>query len=273
MIVGDDADSQTYIIVKPPPTASKNPLNLQVQLVVQTRRGRDRAPSSAALSARSASMGSVLGSNTSSPAKPTINLPNDPDSSSNSGNELAPVRSDSPTQISGDEAARSTTPLGAELKRSTSLKSSVSAISNGSAARTGTSTTGSGKRIEPMFNLAVHNVMQPTVVTDAATDTKVAKVSPVCVGIKSIPLTSTVSQTPSRHFWCRCTRTIRSLATYPRISASQPDIIRLRRWSLTRWSTIAPIVDGLFQHTPHTHHVAYQRVHALKSQQARQYRH
>jgi len=28
-----------------------------------------------------------------------------------------------------------------------------------------------------MFNLAVHNVMQPTVVTDAATDTKVAKVS------------------------------------------------------------------------------------------------
>ena len=52
-------------------------------------------------------------------------------------------------------------------------------MSNGSGgARSGTSATGGGKRIEPMFNLAVHNVMQPTVVTDAATDTKVAKVSP-----------------------------------------------------------------------------------------------
>lgn len=41
------------------------------------------------------------------------------------------------------------------------------------------STTGgmSGKRIEPMFNLAVHNVVHPTIVTDAATDVKVAKVN------------------------------------------------------------------------------------------------
>lgn len=38
----------------------------------------------------------------------------------------------------------------------------------------------SGKRIEPMFNLAVHNVVHPTVVTDAATDVKVAKVSYDC---------------------------------------------------------------------------------------------
>lgn len=35
----------------------------------------------------------------------------------------------------------------------------------------------SGKRIEPMFNLTVHNVVHSTVVTDAATDVKVAKVS------------------------------------------------------------------------------------------------
>jgi hypothetical protein len=35
---------------------------------------------------------------------------------------------------------------------------------------------GNAKRIQPMFNLSVHNVMTPTVVTDAGTDAKVAKV-------------------------------------------------------------------------------------------------
>jgi hypothetical protein len=61
---------------------------------------------------------------------------------------------------------------GAPLKRSSSRKSSLSTRSSA----TGSSYAGS-KRIEPMFNLQVHNVMQPTVVTDAATDVKVAKVS------------------------------------------------------------------------------------------------
>lgn len=173
--------AQTYIIVKPPPTASKNPLNLQVQLVVQTRRGRDRAASSTAFSARSASMGSFAASASaqSSPAKPLLGLPDSPPTSAiaATGPELAPVRSESPTQIStsgsGDEQQQQQQ-LGAELARTMSLKSSVSAISS----RSGTgSAMGVGKRIEPMFNLAVHNVMQPTVVTDAATDTKVAKVS------------------------------------------------------------------------------------------------
>jgi len=166
---------QTYIIVKPPPTASKNHLNLQVQLVVQTKaRGRDRAPSSA-LPVRSLSMGSMIPSTQSSPAKGSIALP-DSDNGSSSGTEITTTRSESPARMS-DEPSPAT--LGADLTRSTSLKSSVSGIS---AKSTGTnlsaSVMSSGKRIEPMFNLAVHNVMQPTVVTDAATDTKVAKVGP-----------------------------------------------------------------------------------------------
>jgi len=56
-----------------------------------------------------------------------------------------------------------------------------------------------GKRIEPMFNLAVHNVMQPTVVTDAATDTKVAKVSSLFT-LRSSAL-MIVHEAPSRHRW------------------------------------------------------------------------
>lgn len=178
------ANKQTYIIVKPPPTASKNHLNLQVQLVVQTKaRGRDRAPSASVLPGRSPSMGSMIPSTQSSPAKGSIALP-DSDNGSNSGTELTTTRSDSPAHMS-DEPSSAT--LGANLTRSTSLKSSVSGVSGISTKSTGTnlsaSIMSSGKRIEPMFNLAVHNVMQPTVVTDAATDTKVAKVSPQLPGL------------------------------------------------------------------------------------------
>jgi hypothetical protein len=121
-------------------------------------------------------MGSVIPSSHSSPAKASIVLP-DTSSSSTSGGDVAVPQSDSPTRMTADEQAQG---LGADLTRSTSLKSSVSALSGVSNKSTGTNvstSTMAGKRIEPMFNLAVHNVMQPTVVTDAATDTKVAKVS------------------------------------------------------------------------------------------------
>jgi hypothetical protein len=92
-----------------------------------------------------------------------------------------------------DEPSSAT--LGADLTRSTSLKSSVSGVSGVSGKSIGTaSVMSSGKRIEPMFNLAVHNVMQPTVVTDAATDTKVAKVSPT-VTYRSVLII--VYETPS----------------------------------------------------------------------------
>lgn len=170
--------------MKPPPTASKNHLNLQVQLVVKTNRGRDRAASSSVFSARSPSTGSMIPSTQSSPAKGSIALP-DSDNGSSTGTDITPTRSESPARIS-DEVSPTT--LGAELARSTSLKSSVSAVSGVSNKSTGT--TGSamttGKRIEPMFNLAVHNVMQPTVVTDAATDTKVAKVTYLTVTKESV---------------------------------------------------------------------------------------
>lgn len=195
-IIVTHANIQTYIIVKPPPTTSKNHLNLQVQLVVQTKaRGRDRATSASVFPGRSASMGSVIPSTQSSPAKASIALP-ESDNGSSSGTEITTTRSESPTHMS-DEPSSAT--LGADLTRSTSLKSSVSAVS-GVSGKSASSAMSSGKRIEPMFNLAVHNVMQPTVVTDAATDTKVAKVSPnLSHGLALI----VVHETSSRYRWCR----------------------------------------------------------------------
>jgi hypothetical protein len=66
------------------------------------------------------------------------------------------------------------------MKRSPSLKSEVSTLSVGTniTGVSSASTMGGGqrKRVEPMFNLAAHNMLH-TIVTDASTDTKVAKVS------------------------------------------------------------------------------------------------
>ncbi|ORY25330.1 hypothetical protein BCR39DRAFT_289452 [Naematelia encephala] len=162
----------TYIIVKPPPTSSKHPLNLQIQLVVKSG-GTNRERSHSAMSFRSSTTSTPSASPTHSP----VDLPNPApggggavvDLSSNSDD----TRSDSPNEDDGG---------GSGLQRAVSLKSSVSQRSASVSTLASNDTAGSfgggtRKRVEPMFNLAVHNVMHPTTVTDAATDFKVAKVS------------------------------------------------------------------------------------------------
>ncbi|WVQ97758.1 hypothetical protein IAU59_004872 [Kwoniella sp. CBS 9459] len=168
----------TYIIVKPPPTSGKNPLNLQIQLVVKPdRRGRDRSASG--MSSRTGSMvgEGIIASAPPSPSSQMVDLPAEGSDISDSP-DSAPLRSATPEALqAGQPSPESPKSVSAEsessgtgLKRSSSIRSSIST----STAATGSSSA-SGKRIEPMFNLAVHNVMQPTVVTDAATDVKVAK--------------------------------------------------------------------------------------------------
>lgn len=61
-------------------------------------------------------------------------------------------------------------PKSGGVNRSNSLKST-----NSSAVSAATTSSGMRKRVEPMFNLNVHNVMHPTTVSDAATDARVAK--------------------------------------------------------------------------------------------------
>ncbi|WWC59149.1 uncharacterized protein I303_101697 [Kwoniella dejecticola CBS 10117] len=171
----------TYIIVKPPPTSAKNPLNLQIQLVVKPNRPR-RDRSASGISSRSGSIAGegLIASPSSSPAAQTVELPTE-ESDDTSATEVV-VSPEAATTIPspGNDKALPGSPKsssteseganGASLRRSSSIRSSIST----STAATGSSAA-SGKRIEPMFNLAVHNVMQPTVVTDAATDVKVAK--------------------------------------------------------------------------------------------------
>ncbi|KAK8846708.1 hypothetical protein IAR55_005795 [Kwoniella newhampshirensis] len=161
----------TYIIVRPPPTSAKNPLNLQIQLVVKpNRRGRDRSASAFSLRSDSTALDNVSVSNSTpvSPSEPTIDIPVDSSSADEAQPVTAPPAINTVPQSPQSSSAESE--IDAGLRRSTSLRSSISTSTNATG-----SSTASGKRIEPMFNLAVHNVMHPTVVTDAATDAKVAK--------------------------------------------------------------------------------------------------
>ncbi len=161
--------SQTYIIVKPPPTNSKNPLNLQIQLIVKPDpRSRDRTDSTVSTSIRSDSISA--GIIEASSISPKTVLPSDATTPhvidlNGSNEEALDVRA---------EAGRAE--HAATLRRSSSMKSSDLRRSS-SASTSSTSGGGQKKRVEPMFNLTVHNVMQNTVVNDAATDVKVAKVS------------------------------------------------------------------------------------------------
>jgi hypothetical protein len=81
--------------------------------------------------------------------------------------------------VGGDDAdtdEEPDAPDGEGLTRSNSLKSTVSGSSSKSGLSSGSS-VGGGRRIVPLYNLSVHNVMHATVVTDAGTDARVAKVS------------------------------------------------------------------------------------------------
>jgi len=155
---------KTYIVVKPPPTNSKNPLNLQIQLLVKPEaRIRDR--SSSAVSSTLDSDHIPTDHTIPSPSRPMLDLPGRSPLPPTPPPEEAVIISTESPEVMGRT----------DLRRSSSLRSSASAQS------TSTSTAsslggGQKKRVEPMFNLTVHNLMQPTIVSDAATDAKVAKV-------------------------------------------------------------------------------------------------
>ena len=98
------------------------------------------------------------------------------DVSLNSSVEMRPQRSDSPQHLSDRDDVSVLSGIAPQVRRRGSRKSSTSTVATTATAATG-STLGNAKRIQPMFNLSVHNVMTPTVVTDAGTDAKVAKAS------------------------------------------------------------------------------------------------
>ncbi|KDQ08947.1 hypothetical protein BOTBODRAFT_179421 [Botryobasidium botryosum FD-172 SS1] len=138
--------SETIIAVRPPPSKSNHPLNIQLQLV-PPKPNRDR------IAKRRSSEFSYHG-----------DAPDHPEFSPNVPTSALPQQ---PEEIYRTVSSRSTQSE-ASMYSSPSLVGSVSSF-----ASSGTASSGA-RRIIPLYNLSAHNVMTNTI-TDAGTDAKVAK--------------------------------------------------------------------------------------------------
>ncbi|BEJ13880.1 hypothetical protein CspHIS471_0310540 [Cutaneotrichosporon sp. HIS471] len=181
---------ETFVLVKPPPTSSKNPLNLQLQLVMPAKSGRPRAGSDAASRAMipplptptatlSTAQAVAEASEPSTPARQSFETPLASDRIPNGVSGVAAsttsgsVTSDAPLSeaASGAPNLQSLPEHQAPTVRRRSSTGSQTSTSNASMV----SSVSGKQRIVPLYNLSVHNVVQPTIVTDAGTDSRVAK--------------------------------------------------------------------------------------------------
>ncbi|EAU87827.1 hypothetical protein CC1G_09446 [Coprinopsis cinerea okayama7 len=142
--------NETFIFVRPPPSKSNHPLNLQVQLVPPNA----RAPSG---------------------ITPVNDEPTTPTSAS-SVNTVSTESGRSVTSVARTASTRSTRSNYSTNHSSTSTTSFASDISevSGTSSATSSSSARSSRRIIPLYNLQAHNVLTNTIV-DAGTDAKVAK--------------------------------------------------------------------------------------------------
>ncbi|KAF8660705.1 hypothetical protein AX16_001572, partial [Volvariella volvacea WC 439] len=145
---------ETFIFVRPPPSKTNHPLNLQVQLIPPN----SRAPTGLAPASRH----SIDSSYTVTGATPTPNNPF-PDNGTTINNLTS-----SPTSQS---IALERTP---SITSTTSGYGSTSSFSSVASTASSTSTSSGRRAIIPLYNLQAHNVMT-NVIVDAGTDAKVAK--------------------------------------------------------------------------------------------------
>lgn len=139
------APPELLVIVRPPPSKQVNPLNLQIQLVIPQVNSNTLA-SRASMDSSREEQPSMTPSGSSNSTGPNTTL-------------TAP-----------------TTPTGSQgLKRSSSMTSSRSTRSEASSGGySNASSSTSGRRVTPLYNLNFHSITATTV-TDAGTDEKVAK--------------------------------------------------------------------------------------------------
>ncbi|TYJ54399.1 hypothetical protein B9479_004909 [Cryptococcus floricola] len=213
--------AQTYIIVKPPPAAAKNPLNLQIQLVVKRNRPRGVSTSSNYSSAVPSTPGKERDGDLSDNS-PVSTTRTPTRTSSQFGPPSSPASAISPSSEAG----------GVSLKRSQSVKSSMST------ATSSTTSGGSGKRIEPMFNLAVHSVVHPTIVTDAATDVKVAKFLKRGVDVVGVGIVE-----PAELFSSSSDPTLYPITSHTTSDTERSEVPRRRPLSVASYNSANPLSD------------------------------
>ncbi|KAG8736525.1 hypothetical protein FRC10_009211 [Ceratobasidium sp. 414] len=160
---------QTFVVVRPPPSVSNHPLNLQLQLIPPRAEPHHQA--------RSAST-STTGSTSSAGGGYAAagGVPNVPPASAGlqSRKEAARQAGGVPESPAEDnELTRVRTNRSDLSQFYSSIGSSASVQSFSTMASTST-TTGSSRRIIPLYNLSAHNVLQNTV-QDAGTDATVSR--------------------------------------------------------------------------------------------------
>ncbi|KAI5119703.1 hypothetical protein M0805_003587 [Coniferiporia weirii] len=146
--------NETFIVVRPPPSVSNHPLNLQLQLVPP--HGKERAVSGS--SSVSGVSNLSIGSN-----RRSVDYSIRPPEASTEDEEIPLARSPSTRSNRSDPSSFYASP---STISSASMSSVVSSAS--------TSSSGGRRMIVPLYNLSAHNVMTNTVL-DAGTDAKVAK--------------------------------------------------------------------------------------------------
>ncbi|GAA6059949.1 hypothetical protein JCM10212_003089 [Sporobolomyces blumeae] len=192
-VVGYGGPPDLFVLVRPPPSLSTHPLNLQVQLLVpsiareqhyQQQHARQSGEYSRS-SSRNGSFADEPRPGASSSFAPTTQLdrvatPSSAGTSAVSFDAIAGAsvsRAGSRVSVDGGEA--SLRPDGAADDALRRIPSGGSTRSRGStnsmsARSDATSATGTRRRVTPLLNLSFHSVL-PTVVTDAGTDQRVGK--------------------------------------------------------------------------------------------------
>ncbi|KAG8709228.1 hypothetical protein FRC08_018474, partial [Ceratobasidium sp. 394] len=161
--------NETFVVVRPPPSVSNHPLNLQLQLIPPKPEPHHQA--------RSAST-STTGSTSSAGGGYAAagGVPNVPPVSAGLQSRKEAMRqpggvSESPAD--DNDLTRVRTNRSDLSQFYSSIGSSASVQSFSTMASTST-TTGSSRRIIPLYNLSAHNVLQNTV-QDAGTDATVSR--------------------------------------------------------------------------------------------------
>ena len=151
--------NETFVVVRPPPSVSNHPLNLQLQLIppsIQPQQQRSSSVSTTASASSTEGRGySAAGG-----------VPNVPPIS-------AGLQSRKEAQQDDDELTRVRTNRSDLSGFYSSIGSSSSVQSFSTVASTSTSAGGT-RRIIPLYNLSAHNVLQNTVL-DAGTDATVSR--------------------------------------------------------------------------------------------------
>ncbi|KAJ8503569.1 hypothetical protein ONZ45_g10745 [Pleurotus djamor] len=150
------AANETFIFVRPPPSKTNHPLNLQVQLVPPNTRGPTGLTPTSTTSVNSSAYGDVNTPVTATPARTSFGQGPRRQGTDESTNDLS--------RTSTNQSDASTAMYSSGYSSVASFSSVASTASSSSSRRT----------IIPLYNLQAHNVMTNTIV-DAGTDAKIAK--------------------------------------------------------------------------------------------------